>query len=183
MGSPKYALKIKGKSFLQKLESAYLKSSVSRVVVTLPEGVNFVNYSRVTYLANLYPELEYSGSILTATDFFAECNGIIVNPIDAPFTSSELINSIVKCALGGSKIVVPTYESMRGHPIYFSSDYFSDLKKSSVSGGPREVMQENAQAVRELDSYSQTVLFNINTKIELQNSSNNSTKKHASFQR
>ena len=156
------------RTFLDNLIFNYSKSQVSSLVITLPENLkknqntNFIAYSH-----NIYPELEYSGSILTALKLHPDSDAIIINPIDAPFTSFELINLIIKNSQNNPQIIIPEYQGKSGHPVLFSKHFYKELEKAAHTNGPREVIKKNSKHITKLNYNDSTVKANINRLSDL----------------
>ena len=179
MGQPKFNLslgeKFGNRTFLENLIFNYSKSQISNLVITLPDNLfaqkNSQNTKFITYSKNIYPELEYSGSILTALDIHPDSDAIIINPIDAPFTSFELVNLIIKnfknAYQNSPQIIIPKYKDKSGHPVLFSRCYYPQIREAAFKNGPREVVKNNSKHITNLIFNNHTVKANVNRLSDL----------------
>jgi molybdenum cofactor cytidylyltransferase len=81
---------------------------------------------------------------------------------DMPFIQTDTLRAII-AASAESKIVIPVWQSQRGHPVSFGRDYFAELTASEGDTGGRHVIKKHKKNVQELQSTDQGILQDIDS--------------------
>jgi CTP:molybdopterin cytidylyltransferase MocA len=117
-----------------------------------------------TPLKNYFPELGYSGSILTALEFFGEVDALLITPIDCLGAEKELIEIILKHAQNclQPKIIVPYFKNKPGHPVIFSKHFFKYFKIFAELGGPKILIKKNATHLVKIPWHNKNIISNFN---------------------
>jgi molybdenum cofactor cytidylyltransferase len=90
-------------------------------------------------------------------------DGILLCPVDHPLISARLINHLIEqFYAGGKKIVLPTYNSRRGHPVIFARSLYSELLSAPADKGARAVVWAHAADILEVPTEEEGVVLNIN---------------------
>jgi len=90
-------------------------------------------------------------------------DGMVLCPVDHPLVSARLVSDLVERFYAENKaIVVPTYDSRRGHPAIFSSSLYSELLAAPLDKGARAVVWSHAVDVLEVPTDEEGVVLNIN---------------------
>jgi molybdenum cofactor cytidylyltransferase len=90
-------------------------------------------------------------------------DGMVLCPVDHPLVSARLVSDLVERFYAENKaIVVPTYDSRRGHPAIFSSALYAELLAAPLDKGARAVVWAHAADVLEVPTDEEGVVLNIN---------------------
>ncbi len=98
-----------------------------------------------------------------------ETDGILLCLIDHPLISAALVGQLIhQFYESGKLIIIPTYNSKRGHPIIFSSALFGELLEAPPEVGARAVVWNHRDDVLEMPTEEQGVVLNLNDPDTLQ---------------
>lgn len=158
-GSPK-AL-----AFIDPLLKAYSSSIADSIIVTWPRDLLHPTRPNTTFIHNQWDELGLSGSILAARDTCPELSALIINPIDAPFTSSKLVDNLIQHhrSCPGALFIVPRCETKQknGHPILVNSNILHRLREVATCGGLKALMAQHPDSIHTLPA-GESCLANLN---------------------
>lgn len=169
MGSPKALLQIQGKSFLEHLVVTLTSAGLSRISVVLGHEPDKIIAElpdlKVDFVINENYQKGQLSSIQTAIKSVPnDFDAILICPIDRPLISSELIKKLIEAYLKTKPpIVVPIFNSQRGHPIIFSSSLFPELMRAPLDIGARAVVWAHHNEVVEVQTDEEAILLNIDT--------------------
>ena len=84
-------------------------------------------------------------------------------------SSASLIKSLI-AGLNDSKkkIIIPTHNGRRGHPIIISSELFVEIRNASLNIGLREVVRAHENDIALVPTEEEGVLINIDTQEDYQ---------------
>ena len=171
MGAAKQLLPWGDRSILAMTLQHVLASSVDGVLVVTggyAERVAAVaEAAGVAHVHNAdYAVGEMVSSLRVALTHLGEnCGGIVVVLGDMPFVEPETIDAVVNAIREApNKIVVPTFEGKRGHPVGFGRNYLTQLLALTNDQTPREVIQANLENVIFLPVETESVLIDIDDK-------------------
>jgi molybdenum cofactor cytidylyltransferase len=90
--------------------------------------------------------------------------GVLLCLIDHPLISSALVNDLIEQFYGASctKIVLPVYETRRGHPVIFPAALYGELLHAPVDKGARAVVWAHAPDVLEVPTNEEGCILNLN---------------------
>ena len=92
-----------------------------------------------------------------------DVDGIILCPVDHPLVSARLVSDLVeRFYLNKKAIVLPTYNTRRGHPVIFSKTLFGELLAAPEEKGARAVVWSHAGDILEAPTDEEGVVLNIN---------------------
>jgi molybdenum cofactor cytidylyltransferase len=91
-------------------------------------------------------------------------DGLLLCLIDHPLISSALVNDLIEqfYAASCAKIVLPVYETRRGHPVIFPSALYEELLRAPADKGARAVVWAHADDVFELRTNEEGCVLNLN---------------------
>jgi molybdenum cofactor cytidylyltransferase len=91
-------------------------------------------------------------------------DGLLLCLIDHPLISSALVNDLIEQFYGASctKIVLPVYETRRGHPVIFPAALYEELLHAPVDKGARAVVWAHAADVLEVPTNEEGCILNLN---------------------
>jgi len=90
-------------------------------------------------------------------------DGILLCLIDHPLISAALVQDLIEQFYKSKKpIVLPLYESRRGHPVIFSSALYDELLRAPLETGARAVVWAHAGEVEEVPTNEEGCVLNLN---------------------
>ncbi|HEY1799109.1 MAG TPA: molybdopterin-binding/glycosyltransferase family 2 protein [Stellaceae bacterium] len=94
-----------------------------------------------------------------------DLDGVIVCLGDMPMVTGRDLDRLIAAfnPLEGRAIVVPVRQGRRGNPILWSSRFFPEMQALSGDVGARQLIQEHADLVAEIEMDSDAVLVDIDT--------------------
>ncbi len=181
MGSPKALLAYQGRPFLEHLleVTVHPKIAVRRVVLGAhaePIAKNIVLAADEIVMNADWEKGQLSSiqaairSLPTATGGTATegpdhgTDGFLLCLIDHPLISSALVNDLIEqfYAASCTKIVLPVYETRRGHPVIFPAALYDELLHAPVDKGARAVVWAHASDVLEVPTNEEGCILNLN---------------------
>jgi molybdenum cofactor cytidylyltransferase len=168
MGSPKALLPYLGRPFLEHLleVTAHRKIGVRRVVLGADAEpiAKAVNLKADEVVINHEWEKGQLSSIQAALRSLPpETDGILLCLIDHPLISASLVQDLIEQFYKSKKpIVLPVYESRRGHPVIFSSALYDELLRAPLETGARAVVWAHREEVEELPTNEEGCVLNLN---------------------
>lgn len=102
-------------------------------------------------------------SLASAIDYIPDnWTSALVCLADMPFIRVETLKAIISSSTENS-IVVPVWQSQRGHPVSFDRRYFAELAASSGDTGGRHVIKLYSNNIIELQTDDPGVIQDIDT--------------------
>lgn len=84
---------------------------------------------------------------------------------DQPFITTSTINSLMENFNNNpDKIIVPTYKGVRGNPVIFSREFFTEIKNIEGDRGARDIIKANNEKVMKVPIKDELENFDIDTK-------------------
>ena len=180
MGRAKALLPVgaSGIPFIWQLAVTFVDAGVSPLVITVPEGaigeairatvkpLSKKPAAHMLVVENDEPNLGFSGSVRTALARAGTSTGLILTPVDAPYTSTLLVRELMNAlATSTADAIVPSVGGKHGHPVAFRKTVWRRLSACAGKGGPRSLVEElqAEQALLELPWTDWRVLLDINT--------------------
>jgi CTP:molybdopterin cytidylyltransferase MocA len=124
----------------------------------------------VRVMPNYYGNFGYAGSIKTVLSKTQEdVAGIIINPVDTPLYSRQLLVAMVNLATSighEPAIIVPYFFAQAGHPVYVSRHFFNDFNGVQAPPSLRGVINNHPNYVRTLLWPDGRITVNINDRGE-----------------
>lgn len=100
-------------------------------------------------------------------------DGMLVCLVDHPLISAELVARLMEeFTPDKNKIVVPTFNGRRGHPVIFPATLYAELLEASEEIGARAVVRAHAADVLEIPVEEEGVVLNLNDPESLQRIAN-----------
>jgi molybdenum cofactor cytidylyltransferase len=91
--------------------------------------------------------------------------GVLVALADQPRLKTRTINCLIHAfALGKGKIVIPSFQKKRGHPVIFHRQYAGELKRLKGDVGGRSILQRHPREVIKVRVRSEGVIRDIDTR-------------------
>lgn len=169
MGQPKALLKIGEHTFLDhiaaslansKLELVYvvLGDHAERVEPTLPKTVHAIHNSnyREGQLSSLKVAIEKAQ--------YENCDGALVTLVDHPLVSPQVVERLIEnFYLSRKRLIIPTHQGKRGHPILYSREVFPEILSAPANVGANSIRQANLEHTLEVEVDEPGVLIDIDT--------------------
>jgi len=175
MGSPKALLAYQGRPFLEHLleVTVHAQIGVRRVVL----GAHAEPIAKSIQLAadeiviNSDWEQGQLSSIQTAIRSLRTSkdgaprttDGMLLCLIDHPLISTALVNELIEqFYVNPTRIVLPIYQTRRGHPVIFPASLFDELLQAPADKGARAVVWAHADEVLEVPTNEEGCILNLN---------------------
>lgn len=81
---------------------------------------------------------------------------------DMPFLQKETLQAIINNSTENN-IVIPLWQSQRGHPVSFGRRYFVELTHSAGDSGGRHVIKQHSDSIQELQTDDPGIIQDIDT--------------------
>lgn len=81
---------------------------------------------------------------------------------DMPFIRPDTLSAMIRTSREDN-IVIPVWQSQRGHPVCFGRQYFNELAASTGDSGGRHVIKLHHQAITELATDDAGIIQDIDT--------------------
>ncbi len=171
MGSPKALLKIGRETFIQHIMDVLHSARIVDVVVVLGSQAEEIKKSMDWFdgkivLNERWQEGQLSSIVagLDALDSH-DVPAAIICPVDHPLISQSLVVDLLQAFWKSRKrIVVPTYQGRRGHPVIFDRTLFDAVRTAAPEAGARTVIHAHPGDVIEVPTEEKGVVTNVDTQ-------------------
>ncbi len=169
MGKPKQLMPFGRSTILEQTIDNLLNSKVSEVIVVLGHKAEEIKQKLATKPLKMALNPVYhqgmSTSIIAGLKLVDErARAIMLALADQPFIDSQVINRLVDEFCDHNKgIVIPTYQSRRGHPIIFAIKYKEELAGLKGDIGGRQIIEHHPDDVLEVAVDSPAINIDIDT--------------------
>jgi len=158
IGRPKALLPLGDTSFLATCAGLLDRPGVAlRIAVTGCESAAVAAEAARVPLLDVVKNPDYEagmlGSVLAGLDRAAECgaDAILLHPVDHPLVAAATIERVVTALAGGARVVVPSWEMRRGHPLGIAAAAWPSLRGSPAERGARAVLQDHPDWIEYVD--------------------------------
>ena len=168
MGSPKALLPYQGRPFLEHLLqiTRHTKIAVRRVVLgahaeAIAKAVPLLAHELV--INEEWEKGQLSSIHAALRSLPPETDGMLLCLIDHPLISASLVNELIEAFYQSErKIVLPTYQGRRGHPVIFPAKLYDELLKAPEDQGARAVVWAHPTEISEVATAEEGCLLNLN---------------------
>ena len=166
MGRPKALLPLQGKTFLENILSAISRSPVEETRVVVGHHRNEIE-PHVKPPARLVFNPNYEQGMITSLQagirsLPPHTSGALLFLVDHPLVDSETIEFLVR-KVGPDRIVLPTFQGRRGHPVLFGSAILQEILGLSSSQGANIVVHKDPDRIVEVSVNSRGILVDVDT--------------------
>ena len=92
-----------------------------------------------------------------------DLDGVVLCPVDHPLVSARLVGDLIEHFYADKKsLVVPTFNTRRGHPVIFSRMLFDELLAAPANEGARAVVWAHPGDISEVPTDEEGVILNLN---------------------
>jgi molybdenum cofactor cytidylyltransferase len=168
MGSPKALLPYQGRPFLEHLLSVtqHKKIAHRRVVLGMHAEpiARAISLNADEIVINDQWEKGQLSSIHAALSSLpASIDGIVLCLIDHPLISASLVSDLIYAFYSTkAPIVLPVYQSRRGHPVLFASGVFPEIQAAPQDVGARSVVWAHRNDLHEFPTTEEGCILNLN---------------------
>jgi len=154
--------------------------SAAKLVSVLPDSIVVINRALNTLTTQLeqmgmrivineQPEQGMGSSIacgVRASEFTndkscQEAGGWLIMLADMPYIKTETIKVLADKLNDGARMVVPTFDQQRGHPVGFSQCYRKELLALNEDVGARQVLKNNQNELELVSINDEGILIDI----------------------
>jgi molybdenum cofactor cytidylyltransferase len=165
MGSPKALLPISGRTFLENVLDAISRTSIEQIIVVVGHHQKEIEASLRLPSVVFNPDYE-KGMI---TSFQAgiralswDASGAFLFLVDHPLVEAATIEAMIM-NLSPNRIILPTFQGRRGHPVLFSSDVLEEILALPTTEGANIVVRKDPGRVVEVPVNAPGILVDIDT--------------------
>lgn len=163
MGRAKALLTFEGATVLARLVDVFRASALEPIVVVAgPDTVaaaRRISSVRVVEGDSNAPMID---SLARALETLSDRDGAVAQPIDAPFTTTTMIQRLIAGPLGQARVLA--YRGAPGHPVLIPERLFKTISERP-DGGLRQVLAQEPTARVEQDD--ERVLADLDTPADL----------------
>lgn len=146
MGRPKAFLPLQGSTFLDLILARLEQAGIEAGVVTSPE------LPMDGAAVNPRPEEGQLSSLRIGLEAFARDRPwLMLVLVDHPTVSVDTYRRLAEAADAGYRLVAPSYQGRRGHPVVFSRECYQDLLEGPLEEGARWVVGRHRHLRHELE--------------------------------
>jgi molybdenum cofactor cytidylyltransferase len=168
MGSPKALLPYQGRPFLEHLlevtvqpeigvRRVVLGASAEPIAKAIPLKADEIVINHEWEKGQLSSIQAALRSLPPGTD------GMLLCLIDHPLISGPLVGELIEHFYKSRKaIVLPVYQSRRGHPVIFSATLYEELLRAPLETGARAVVWAHRDDVEEVSTTEEGCVLNLN---------------------
>lgn len=178
MGSPKMLLPFMGITMIENVIANVSGSKVDNIMVVLGADrdsiVKLIRTKAVNYCYNEnYKDGMLSSVMCGFRNIPIDHSAVLVFQGDQPLITPKAINSVIEVYLSSGKgIVIPVYESKRGHPILIDRKYRNEIQKLNPAEGLRSLALKYSDDVLEVNTDVAGILRDFDTYDEYKNEIN-----------
>jgi len=178
MGSPKMLLPFMGITIIENVIANVSGSKVDNIMVVLGADrdsiVKLIRTKAVNYCYNEnYKDGMLSSVVCGFRNIPIDHSAVLVFQGDQPLITPKAINSVIEVYLSSGKgIVIPVYESKRGHPILIDRKYRNEIQKLNPAEGLRSLALKYSDDVLEVNTDIAGILRDFDTYDEYKNEIN-----------
>ncbi len=165
MGRPKALLPFRGRTFLGNILEAISHTSIEDTFVVL--GHHRDEIERSLSLPSVVFNPNYEQGMITSfqTGIRAlswDASGAFLFLVDHPIVETATIEAMIM-NLAPNRIVLPTFEGRRGHPVLFSSEVLEEILALPSTEGANIVVRKNPARIVEVPVSTAGILVDIDT--------------------
>src|SRR2546426_3972967 len=165
MGRPKALLPLQGRTFLENILDAISRTSIEDTIVVV--GHHRQEIERSLSLPQTAFNPDYEQGMITSFQtgirkLSWDSTGAFLFLVDHPLVEPATIEAMIM-NLAPNRIVLPTFEGRRGHPVLFSSEILEEILALRSSEGANIVVRRNPQRIVEVPVNASGILADIDT--------------------
>jgi molybdenum cofactor cytidylyltransferase len=164
MGVQKLLLPFGGKTVISHIVDQILASTIDEVHIVVGHQAERISNELSGRAVSIVNNPNYESGMLSSVrcglkSLPEQCRAVMVILGDQPSVTTELINKMLQSYAATEKsILVPLYESKRGHPVLFSLKYRDEIITQYDNVGLRGLLHNHPEEVFELKVSTASVL-------------------------
>jgi len=174
MGTQKLLLPIGGKTLIERVVDELLASAVEGILVVVGDDSQrlrtVLGKRPIQFVPNPDPTSDMLGSVRCGLRSLpVRCEAVLVVLGDQPGISHELVDEMIhRFRESGKKIISPSHDGHRGHPILFSTKFCDEVTGCHGTTGLRGLLDAHPEAVLKLKVESPDILEDMDTPVDYQ---------------
>jgi molybdenum cofactor cytidylyltransferase len=165
MGSPKALLPISGRTFLENILDSISRTSIEATVVVV--GHHRKEIEAAIKLKSVVFNKDYEKGMITSFQagiraLSCDTSGAFLFLVDHPLVEPATVEAMI-ANLAPNRIILPTFEGRRGHPVLFSSEVLEEILDLPSSEGANIVVRKNPDRIVEVPVSAPGILVDIDT--------------------
>ena len=165
MGRPKALLPFRGRTFLANILDAISHTSIEDTFVIL--GHHRAEIEQSLSLPSVVFNPNYEQGMITSFQAGVralswDASGAFLFLVDHPVVEPATIEAMIM-NLAPNRIVLPTFEDRRGHPVLFSSEVLEEILALPSTEGANIVVRKNPARIVEVPVSTPGILVDIDT--------------------
>ena len=115
-------------------------------------------------LINRRPEKGPLSSLQLALKQLQSTSGVLMHPVDHPLVATSTLLRLTSLHLDSpDRILIPTSNGEKGHPVVFGSSFLPDLLAAPLEEGANFVVRRHAVSIRLVEVEDEGILANLNS--------------------
>lgn len=158
-----------GRRLVEASASNLLAAGVDRVIAVTrsdPELMAVLQNCGCEIVVNEHADQGMGTSIAAGVAISFDARGWLIALGDMPSIRVDTVTAIADALRSGARIVLPTMDGKRGHPVGFSASYRTRLQSLSGDTGAREIVNSDADFVEEISVDDTGIFFDIDTQAD-----------------
>ncbi len=174
MDQPKPLANFGKNTFLHIILQNFKNAGIEDVVIVLGHEseriIEELNLCADSYTINKNYKLGQFSSVQKGVkNLNRTCSGAFLALADQPQIGSNVFTKISKVfGENPNKIVIPTFNGKRGHPPVLPKWFFREILSATPNQKTSEIIRSHPDKVYELEIDDESILWNINTKADLE---------------
>jgi molybdenum cofactor cytidylyltransferase len=165
MGSPKALLPISGRTFLENILDAISRTSIENSVVVV--GHHRKEIEATVRLKSVVFNPHYEKGMITSLQagiraLPSDASGAFLFLVDHPLVEPATIETMIM-NLAPNRIVLPTFQGRRGHPVLFSSEVLEEILALPSTEGANIVVRKDLRRIVEVPVNAPGILVDVDT--------------------
>jgi molybdenum cofactor cytidylyltransferase len=174
MGALKPILKLGDRTILERAIRLFRELGIEDVIVVVGHGASetipIVHDCGARAIMNAQFERGMFSSVQAGVNALMPASeAFFVLPVDIPLVGSQTIRDLLTAYWGGkSKIVVPAFRGIRGHPPLISASYRNEIPSYSGQDGLRGFFRKHNRHSERVEVSDEMILFDLDTPADYQ---------------
>lgn len=167
-GFPKPLVKKDGKTFIENIYYNIKSSSISEIFLVtgyktevIENNVQHLNNLKIIYNKDFdngqFSSLQTGLKYLNKNTSFKY---ILMTLCDIPFVKNDTYKQIIS-QIENNKIIIPSYNKKRGHPIIFDKLLVSKFLNADINSNAKSIINENSNLIKYVDVSDINILKDI----------------------
>jgi molybdenum cofactor cytidylyltransferase len=169
MDSFKPLIKLGDKTIIERAVSLFFDAKIKDVFVVAGNQWERIDDALKNTKARIvlngdYDKGMFSSVLAGLKKLDSNTDAVIILPVDVPLISTETIENLISsCIDNPDKIIIPSFDGQRGHPVIIPAKYFDAIKKWDGKEGLRGALHQFDDDKIFVTVHDRNVLFDIDT--------------------